>query len=85
MPARVHVVSVSAIAERQAVYNLTVEGQPEYYAAGVLVHNCLDATRYALHGELAGVARTEAYLAEVQRLAAGGAREEVEVEGVPFY
>lgn len=64
-----HVVSVSAIAERQAVYNLTVEGQPEYYAAGVLVHNCMDAVRYCLHGELAGMARTEAYLADLARLA----------------
>jgi len=23
-----------------AVYNLSVEGQPEYFANGVLVHNC---------------------------------------------
>jgi hypothetical protein len=23
------------------VYNLTVEGQPEFYANGVLVHNCV--------------------------------------------
>lgn len=30
------------------VYNLTVLEQPEYYANGVLVHNCLDASRYAL-------------------------------------
>lgn len=28
-----------------AVYNLTVNGPPEYFANGVLVHNC-DATRY---------------------------------------
>lgn len=28
------------------VYDLTVEGQHEFYANGVLVHNCLDETRY---------------------------------------
>ena len=32
------------------VYNLTVEGQPEYYANGLLVHNC-DVTRYAIMGD----------------------------------
>jgi len=25
------------------VYDLTVEGVPEFYANGILVHNCLDA------------------------------------------
>jgi hypothetical protein len=29
------------------VYNLTVEGCPEYYANGILAHNC-DAMRYAV-------------------------------------
>lgn len=32
----------------QPVYDLTVDGQPEFFANGVLVHNCFDATRYAL-------------------------------------
>lgn len=27
------------------VYDLTVEGQPEFFAEGILVHNCLDAAR----------------------------------------
>jgi hypothetical protein len=31
------------------VYNLTVEDCPEFFANGVLVHNCLDALRYALY------------------------------------
>lgn len=31
------------------VYNLSVEGSPEYFAAGVLMHNC-DATRYLVRG-----------------------------------
>jgi phage terminase large subunit len=30
------------------VYNLTVSDQQEYFANGVLVHNCYDALRYAL-------------------------------------
>lgn len=30
------------------VHNLTVYGAPEYFAEGVLVHNCLDALRYGL-------------------------------------
>ena len=34
------------IGER-AVYNLTVEDEKEFFANGVLVHNC-DALRYAL-------------------------------------
>lgn len=29
------------------VYNLAVEGQPEFVAAGMLVHNCGDCARYA--------------------------------------
>ena len=32
--------------ESVMVYDLTVEGQHEYFANGVLVHNCLDALRY---------------------------------------
>jgi hypothetical protein len=34
-------------ARRADVYNLTVEGEPEFFANGVLVHNC-DALRYLL-------------------------------------
>lgn len=34
-----------SVAGTAPVYNLTVSGVPEYYASGVLVHNC-DATRY---------------------------------------
>jgi hypothetical protein len=32
------------------VYDLTVLGAPEYFAEGVLVHNCYDALRYLLGG-----------------------------------
>jgi hypothetical protein len=31
------------------VFNLTVDGAPEFYANGVLVHNC-DALRYGITG-----------------------------------
>jgi hypothetical protein len=34
-----------------------------------LADHAMDATRYALHGELGEAARTEAYLAAMQRLA----------------
>jgi hypothetical protein len=42
--ARAHVLSVIATG-RGAVYNLTVAERPEYFANGVLVHNCLYLTR----------------------------------------
>lgn len=32
---------------KQTVYNLTVDEAPEYFASGVLVHNCIDAGRYS--------------------------------------
>ncbi|MCK9898147.1 hypothetical protein [Frankia sp. AgB32] len=46
-PAPVHVVDVSALGTRQPVWNLTVDGSPEFFANGVLVHNC-DAVRYLI-------------------------------------
>ena len=39
------------------VYDLTVEDQPEFFANGVLVHNCIDALRYALGTYIKGNAR----------------------------
>jgi Hint domain len=63
IPKRHAAVSVVACgSERQErVYNVTVEGQPEYYANGILVHNCADAFRYGainclrlLQAEMAG-------------------------------
>lgn len=38
----------------ERVFDLCVEGEHEYFANGVLVHNCMDATRYALYSEFAG-------------------------------
>lgn len=34
---------------KQTVYNITVEDCPEYFANNILVHNCMDAERYALY------------------------------------
>lgn len=47
--APVYVLRVVVERERQAVYNLTVDDAGEYYANGVLVHNC-DALRYLCMG-----------------------------------
>jgi hypothetical protein len=38
----------------ELVYDLCVAGCHEYFANGVLVHNCVDAARYALYSEYAG-------------------------------
>jgi hypothetical protein len=40
-------VSATKLSHRQPVYNLTVDEMPEFYANGILVHNC-DALRYSL-------------------------------------
>lgn len=44
---RVPVSEVSIIG-RSPVYDLTVEDKHEFVASGILVHNCIDAIRYAL-------------------------------------
>lgn len=51
------VLTVSELSEKQQVYNLTVKECPEYYANGILVHNC-DAERYL--AEEFGVANADA-------------------------
>jgi hypothetical protein len=38
----------------KAVYDLTVEGEHEFFANGILVHNCIDALRYSLDGVIKG-------------------------------
>ena len=65
--APVRVLRVNSMPDRVPVFNLTVEGEPEYYAAGVLVHNCTDATRYALHTALGRSRATTAYLDSMRR------------------
>jgi hypothetical protein len=32
--------------KQEQVYDLTIENNHEYFANGILVHNCSDATRY---------------------------------------
>lgn len=41
-----HVTSLKSVGER--VYDLTIDGQHEFFASGILVHNCIDGIRYAL-------------------------------------
>ena len=65
--APVRVLRVTSMPGRVPVFNLTVKGEPEYYAAGVLVHNCTDATRYALHTALRRARATTAYLEAMHR------------------
>lgn len=67
--APVRVLHVTSMPGRVPVFNLTVEGEPEYYAAGVLVHNCMDATRYALHTHLSQSRAAEAYLGALRQRA----------------
>lgn len=48
------VLHIRALPQPEAVYNLTVDGMPEYFANGILVHNC-DTMRYAVaHVDLQG-------------------------------
>lgn len=44
----VHLISTEK-KEKQTVYDLTVEGSPEFYANNILVHNCCDAVRYGIY------------------------------------
>jgi len=46
-PVPVRVLDVKRVRRSEPVYNLKVEGCPEYFAAGVLMHNC-DALRYGI-------------------------------------
>jgi hypothetical protein len=46
--AAVRVLRVRFGKREEPVFNLTVDGEPEYFANGILVHNC-DATRYLVH------------------------------------
>lgn len=41
-------VAAAEIAPR--VYDLTVDGEHEFFGDGILVSNCIDAARYALEG-----------------------------------
>jgi phage terminase large subunit len=45
------------LASVQPVYNLSVDINEEYFANGILVHNCMDARRYACAGKLTAADR----------------------------
>jgi hypothetical protein len=45
----VRVERVSNTRRTAPVYDITVAGVHEFFANGVLVHNCMDSLRYALH------------------------------------
>ena len=50
-PAPVYVLSVSGVhSKKQPVFDLTIDGLPEFYANGILVHNSMDARRYGVMG-----------------------------------
>ena len=44
------VVCIKDTGKRAAVFDLSVEHDPEFVVSGILVHNCIDAIRYSLDG-----------------------------------
>ena len=46
--ARERVQTVTAAGTANRVFDIEVYGQHEFFASGILVHNCIDAVRYAL-------------------------------------
>jgi hypothetical protein len=52
--ARSRVARISAIGKSARVYDLSVDGKPEFFAGGTLVHNCVDAIRYGLWTRIKG-------------------------------
>jgi len=47
--AHAYVLRVTAEPNPQPVFDLTIEGTPEFYANGILVHNSMDAIRYGIY------------------------------------
>lgn len=45
-----YIVDVKHIGKAKKVYDLTIDEQHEFYANGILVHNCIDGLRYSLNG-----------------------------------
>jgi len=64
--APVYVLTVIALHQREAVYNLEVEEPHEFFANGILVHNCLDALRYVVAWLTEPGERTEVVYRPVQ-------------------
>lgn len=46
--AAAHVVAVRHLRQKRPVYDLSVDVDHEFFASGILVHNCIDALRYAM-------------------------------------
>lgn len=46
--AGVFVLHVTELQKQRPVYNLEVENVPEFFANGILVHNCADSLRYCI-------------------------------------
>lgn len=63
---------VSPLGRRAPVYNLQVAGTPEYFANGVLVHNCL---RYLFAGGLQHVPDSQKTIHELIESATCGMAE----------
>lgn len=76
----VRVVGSRAEREPHPVYNLTVEGQPEYFANSILVHNCrymvmaLDDPRAVIGQSIGSGARYSGARTESRRVSRGSAR-----------
>ena len=51
--AKVLKIEIEAIREEE-VYDLMIENEHEYFANGILVHNCMDATRYVVLEKVLG-------------------------------
>jgi hypothetical protein len=45
----VHVVSIGKIEDPVEVFDITILDNHEFFANGILVHNCMDAMRYAIY------------------------------------
>jgi hypothetical protein len=67
----VAVQSIDGLGEEvRRVYDLQVEGEHEYFANGILVHNCLDALRYGLFtrfGQNAGYGQYSVHIGDRRR------------------
>lgn len=48
----VRVLALESTGKSETVYDLTVEENHEYFANGILVHNCIDALRYVLNSAM---------------------------------
>ena len=45
-----HVLTITSYGLCERVYDLTIEDKHEFFANGILVHNCIDSVRYMLEG-----------------------------------